>query len=179
MFANPALGQSPVRDHFRWVLYVDNAVTTVPSEFTSLKTTHREMYDAARTRMMESHERTKSEKMSYDEILHRDNPRPPSAGKKSVNQPELVPEILLQGPAGEVLEGSLTTPYFFRNNRWVTPPVVFGAGGQQGTTRRWALARGLCVEEPVLAETVKPGEIVWLSNGVRGFGAGLVMGNCV
>ncbi|KKY37234.1 putative aminodeoxychorismate lyase [Diaporthe ampelina] len=79
-----------------------------------------------------------------------------------------------------IMEGSLTTPYFLRGGRWVTPPVAekfsteAGSGGQDGTTRRWALERGLAVEEEVKAQDVADGEAVWLSNGVRGFVFGKV-----
>lgn len=63
------------------------------------------------------------------------------------------------GPSGEkevliindvdnsIMEGSSTTPYFWRNGRWVTPPVSArfnlqdGSGGNDGTTRRWVLER--------------------------------------
>ena len=84
-------------------------------------------------------------------------------------------EVLLQNPRGEVTEGSITTPYFYRSGRWVTPPVHEEHGGQRGTTRRWALATGICVgEEVVRAESVEDGERVWVSNGVRGFGWGIV-----
>lgn len=47
-----------------------------------------------------------------------------------------------------------------------------------GTTRRWTLERGVCVEEEVMLDGedgVKDGEEVWLSNGVKGFGLGRVV----
>lgn len=74
-----------------------------------------------------------------------------------------------------VMEGSVTTPYLWRNNRWVTPPVsngfdrCLGSGGQKGTSRRWALERSLAVEEPIKVDSLVHGEECWLSNGVRGF----------
>lgn len=68
------------------------------------------------------------------------------------------------------MEGTLTTPYFFRCGSWVTPKAT--SGGNIGTTRRWALENGLCVEAIVKAEDLIDGELVWLSNGVRGFGLG-------
>ncbi len=43
-----------------------------------------------------------------------------------------------------------------------------------GTTRRWALETGLCSEMAILRSDVKAGEVVWLSNGVRGWGWGRV-----
>ena len=73
---------------------------------------------------------------------------------------------------GEVMEGTLTTPYFWREGGWVTPRE--GCGGNRGTTRRWALERGVAVEGTIRAEDVRAGEVVWLSNGVRGFGWGRV-----
>lgn len=55
-------------------------------------------------------------------------------------------EVLLVSEEGEVMEGSIATPYFWRDGRWVTPPVKeeedgWGSGGNEGTTRRWALER--------------------------------------
>lgn len=70
------------------------------------------------------------------------------------------------------MEGSITTPYFARAGKWVTPPAAHG--GNIGTTRRWALETGLCSEMAVLRSDVKAGEVVWLSNGVRGWGWGQV-----
>lgn len=70
------------------------------------------------------------------------------------------------------MEGTLTTPYFFREGRWITPAE--GCGGNRGTTRRWALDAGLCEEGVLRRESVREGEVVWLSNGVRGFGWGIV-----
>ena len=83
-------------------------------------------------------------------------------------------EVLVVNERGEVMEGSLTTPYFWREGRWLTPRE--GCGGNRGTTRRWALERGFAVEGVVRAEDVRVGEVVWLSNGVRGFGWGRVDG---
>lgn len=81
-------------------------------------------------------------------------------------------EILLQNEKGEISEGCITTPYFWRGGRWVTPPA--DAGGNLGTTRRWALEQGLAVEETVMAKDVNVGEKIWVSNGVRAWGWGRV-----
>jgi len=83
-------------------------------------------------------------------------------------------EVLLFNPEGNITEGSVLTPYFYREGRWITPRVE-EAGGQRGTSRRWALERGLCVEGLVEKRSVRVGERVWVSNGVRGFGWGKVM----
>lgn len=115
------------------------------SEYTHYKTTKREMYDQARAR----------------------------AGLKPTDATQEV--LVVDEATGSIMEGSLTTPYFLRGGKWVTPPVAekysadHGSGGQDGTTRRWALERGLAVEEEITARDVADGEAVWLSNGVRGF----------
>jgi 4-amino-4-deoxychorismate lyase len=50
------------------------------------------------------------------------------------------------------------------------------SGGQRGTSRRWALKAGLCMEEIVDKNSLRVGERVWVSNGVRGFHIGEVVG---
>ncbi|KAL2006909.1 hypothetical protein VTN00DRAFT_9577 [Thermoascus crustaceus] len=134
-----------------WRLYIDSQPTT-PSAFTTHKTTARDEYTAARQR----------------------------AGITSPQEPA---EVLVVNGKGEIMEGSITTPYFRRRRRrsaagsavdeetktpvWVTPPL--SSGGNAGTTRRYALERGFCVEQVVRAEELVDGEQCWLSNGVRGF----------
>lgn len=76
-------------------------------------------------------------------------------------------EVLLFNSENNVLDGSICTPYLFRNGQWVTPES--STGGLQGTTRRWALEQKLCVEGTIPVDSLQPGEIIWLSNGVRGF----------
>ncbi|MCJ1466795.1 hypothetical protein MMC07_005415 [Pseudocyphellaria aurata] len=85
---------------------------------------------------------------------------------------DLPDEILLINADGDVMEGSITTPYFWRGGRWITPAT--SSGGNLGTTRRWALERGLCVEGQVKGGELDIGEGVWLSNGVRGWGWGRI-----
>lgn len=76
-------------------------------------------------------------------------------------------EVLLYNENGAVMDASITTPYFFRNGRWTTPKT--DSGGQQGTTRRWALERGLCKEAIISTKDLQDGEVIWLSNAVRGY----------
>ncbi|KAM3425148.1 hypothetical protein BST61_g7107 [Cercospora zeina] len=76
-------------------------------------------------------------------------------------------EVLLYTPGRVVLDGSICTPYFFRDGEWVTPEAA--AGGLQGTTRRWALTKELCVEGNISIDSFQDGETVWLSNAVRGY----------
>ncbi len=87
------------------------------SEYTHFKTTNRETYDCARAR----------------------------AGIDSQSPQK---EVLIVSENGNlVMEGSKSTPYFWRDGRWVTPPISQkfsrheGSGGHDGTSRRWALGR--------------------------------------
>ena len=86
--------------------------------------------------------------------------------------PSAEAEVLLVNHKGQIMEGSMTTPYFRREGRWITPPL--SSGGQAGTTRRWALEKGLCVEQVIEAEELEDGEDVWISSGVRGFRRGKI-----
>lgn len=201
-----------------WLLTLDTEQTP-SSAHTALKTTHRPHYDAARARALPSPRSSSS-----------------NTGAQSTTTGTEMYETLLYNECNEMTEGSLTSVYFFRGGRWVTPPVgvpadlsryandlesasskdgtssavrgessaqssrrddrdegelrrpfpgrwghsvrsekVAGGGGQRGTTRRWALQTALCVEEPVSKDTVRAGEGVWVSNGVRGFGYGTVI----
>ena len=76
-------------------------------------------------------------------------------------------EVLLFNCDGEIMDGSITTPYFFRNGRWVTPQN--SCGGQIGTTRRWAIDQGLCTLGIIPADSLRHDEVIWLSNSVKGF----------
>lgn len=164
-----------------WLLRLDTQATP-SSPFTSLKTTHREMYDSARARALPT------------------NPTNPAHV-----------EVMLYNDVRELTEGTFTSLYLYRGGRWVTPPVgvpsaafvaadendgadegelrkpfagrwghsvrsaKVGVGGQRGTSRRWALGKGFCMEEPVGIDTVEVGEGVWVSSGVRGFQFGRVV----
>ena len=113
-----------------------------PSVFTTHKTSVRDTYDSARHRAGVSH-----------------------------MTPDLA-EVLLWNPDRETMEASLSTPYFLRNRRWVTPPL--SSGGNAGVTRQLALENHLCVEELVEIDSLWHGEPLWISNGVRGFVRGFL-----
>ncbi|KAJ5925637.1 Aminotransferase class IV [Penicillium verhagenii] len=81
-------------------------------------------------------------------------------------------ELLTVNMDGEIMEGTITTPYFRRGATWVTPPLK--CGGNAGTTRRYALEQGFCTEQVVSASELVDGEECWLSNGVRGFMRGKI-----
>lgn len=76
-------------------------------------------------------------------------------------------EVILFNRDNQVMDGSITTPYFYRDGKWVTPHQ--DCGGQQGTTRRWAIDQGICHGGIIDIASIKHGEIIWLSNGVKGF----------
>lgn len=109
---------------------------TRPSPFTTYKTTCRDMYNGARKRV----------------------------GIKTITEPKEV--LIISINHDEIMEGSISSVLFWRNRRWVTPPIA--CGGQAGTTRRWLLEEGLCVEEAVSFKSLSDGEECWISNGVRG-----------
>lgn len=105
--------KAPIQDSVYDIL-LDGKKTT-KSEFTHYKTTSREMYNSARKRTHIN------------------------LGDKK--------EVLLINDDGHIMEGSISTPYFWRDGKWVTPPIPAqfnasqGSGGNDGTTRRWALER--------------------------------------
>lgn len=118
-------------------IVVPDTIRTKPSSYTTYKTTKRDMYTDARERV----------------------------GIKDFSEKKEV--LILSDNDGEIMEGSLTSVYFWRDGRWETPPV--NSGGQAGTTRRWALDRKLCVEAVVKVDELVDGEECWISNGARGF----------
>jgi branched-subunit amino acid aminotransferase/4-amino-4-deoxychorismate lyase len=135
-----------------WRVYIDTAAT-VPSAYTTHKTTARGDYMAARTRL-------------------------------GISSPQDTTEVLLINTKGELMEGSITTPYFRRRREsnaeqnepeWITPPL--SSGGCAGTSRRYALAQGFCREQIVTIADLIDGEMCLLSNAVRGFILGRVVLN--
>jgi 4-amino-4-deoxychorismate lyase len=78
-----------------WTVVVDPEKTT-PSEFTTYKTTYRDMYIGARAR----------------------------AGIESMTDCKEV--LIVSDTGSEIMEGSLTSVLFWRGGRWVTPPVSSG-----------------------------------------------------
>ncbi|KAL2868171.1 aminotransferase class IV [Aspergillus lucknowensis] len=99
-----------------------------------------------------------------------------------IASPQDSADVLLVNPNGEIMEGSITTPYFRRREQteqnepeWVTPPL--SSGGNAGTSRRYALAQDFCREQVITAADLIDGEICLLSNGVRGFILGRVVLN--
>ncbi|KAL1953904.1 hypothetical protein VTO42DRAFT_2056 [Malbranchea cinnamomea] len=135
-----------------WDVTVDDKPTP-KSIFTGHKTSVRGMYSAARER----------------------------AGLTSLAEPK---EVLVWNGDGEVMEGSITTVYFRRKLRqpgdtngqsgwaWVTPSLSSGCNA--GSTRRYALSAGVCVEGTVEVDGLVDGEEFWLSNAVNGFFLGKI-----
>ncbi|KAE8367787.1 aminotransferase class IV-domain-containing protein [Aspergillus caelatus] len=107
--------------------------------------------------------------------------------RSGILSPQEQAEVLVVNPKGEIMEGSITTPYFRRRKpgsekdiaskdsgpKWATPSLL--SGGNAGTTRRYALAEGFCTEEVITVADLVDGEECWLSNGVRGFIPGRIV----
>ena len=123
-------------------------ITTMPSLFTSHKTTNRAQYDEVRSLIPVVSDHSDEQRLRH------------------------FAEILLINRNGEIMEGSITTPYFLSAGEWITPGAQ--CGGNLGTTRRYALEAGLCKEGIIMRESLYAGQKVVLSNGVRGFGWGYV-----
>ncbi len=85
------------------------------------------------------------------------------AGITSYQEPA---EVLLINPRGEIMEGSMTNVYFFRQGRWVTPRAE--AGGHEGTAQKGLHGSVHRCFEDVRADSIIEGEECYLSNGVRG-----------
>ncbi|KAK8233611.1 hypothetical protein HDK77DRAFT_246372 [Phyllosticta capitalensis] len=174
-----------------FTLTIDTS-STPTSPHTLLKTTHRPHYDAARARSLPKAllPGTAHEVLLWNSVgeviegtftsvyLFRGGRwvTPPVGGPGVLSDDKSITRVQGNENAGD--EGELRSPF---GGRWghtlrsSTSAKVEGMGGQRGTTRRWALRGGLCMEEPIEVATVKVGERCWVSNGVRGFGVGIVV----
>lgn len=81
-------------------------------------------------------------------------------------------EVLLVGTNQEILEGTMMSVAFKRNDEWVTPKL--NNGGMVGTTRSLLLGLGFIKEGTILKSSIQNGEQVLLFNGVQGVVAGFV-----
>ncbi|KAF9729574.1 hypothetical protein PMIN03_006340 [Paraphaeosphaeria minitans] len=161
---------------------------TPTSAFTRLKTTVREQYDAARARALPANPAGApyAEVILYNSTLELTEGTLTTIyvfrGGRWVTPPVGVPAgeftaQMLRDAEGESVdldEGELRRPFAGRWGHSVRSAKV-GAGGQRGTSRRWALKKGFCMEEPISVGTVEVGEGLWISSGVRGFAFGRVV----
>lgn len=120
------------------VVYVDSEATT-PSLFTTTKTTHRQVYNAARARVNLS-----------------SMPTPADAHI----------DVLLYNTDGNAMETSIRNIAFMRGNCWVTPSLASGC--LPGVMRRLMLEEYDLVERDVKLSDIALGEIVLTANGVEG-----------
>ena len=133
------------------LLYLDKE-PTLPSSFTALKTTCRDMYDRARARVLSSPPSLIEEALLW-------------SPKREMMEGSFTSLYFFRGgrwvtpPAGSLAPSE--------------PDGSLG-GGQRGTTRKWALEKELCIEGRVDVDSVNIGERVWISSGVRGFALGVV-----
>lgn len=134
----------------KWRVFVTFEKVT-PSLFTRHKTSNREQYEKALGLL------------------------PNHGADLVINGIKLQTEILIINDVNdgwEIMEGCRFTPYFRRGEEWITPATQ--CGGNLGTTRRWALEKGLCKEGVLHGASVKHDETIVLSNGARGFQTGIV-----
>jgi 4-amino-4-deoxychorismate lyase len=119
-------------------VYLDTEPTS-PSVFTSTKTTRREAYNLARTRV---------------DI--------PAIGV----EPGTPKDVVLHRSDGQVMETSIRNIAFWRMDRWVTPPLQVGC--LPGVARRLLMEEGKIVEGYILIADLKVGDVVLLFNAVEG-----------
>lgn len=146
--ADPFPESQYLQPYLRWCVFV-SFDKRIPSLFTRHKTSNRFEYDDAFA------------------IL------PASPAPIFYHGIRLQIEILIVNDRWEIMEGCRFTPYFWRRDKWITPAAH--SGGNLGTTRRWALSMGLCEEGVVQGSSVKHNDIIVLSNGAKGFQAGIVL----
>lgn len=90
-------------------------------------------------------ERTAQTEHTYFKTTER--PMYDASRKRAAIEPGALKEALVVSQSGFVTEGSITTPYFWRDGRWLTPsvPATYNPsdeiGGQDGVSRRWAIER--------------------------------------
>lgn len=122
-------------------VYLD-AQPTQLSLFTTTKTTHREHYNAARSRL----ELQIGQSLSATE------------------------DVLIFNPANEIMETSICNIAFWRSGRWVTPSASTGC--LPGIARRYLLEQALITEladgKALKTTDVINGEWLLLFNGARG-----------
>lgn len=124
-------------------IHIDTQPT---SDTISLKTTDRRAYDDARVR----------------------------AGLQPVGSSELPAsdapdDVILYNTRNVVTESSVCNVAFYRNRRWVTPPLA--AGCISGVLRRWLIEQHCifeAVEDELTLSNIKDDEWVLVSNGVIG-----------
>lgn len=137
-----ARGEPPTSSQANVIEVRLDPTPTMPSIFTSTKTTFRPHYDEARAR---------------SNIPPLTSPQGPGF------------EVLLIDKDNHIMESSIYNVAFYRSGRWVTPNVKYGC--LPGVFRRWLLGQGLIDEDrndTLVKEAVKDGEYVLLCNGAQG-----------
>lgn len=86
-------------------------------------------------------------------------------------------EVVLQNESGTVMDGTLSSVYFWRGGQWVTPSER--CGPLKSISRQWALQSGLAIESEIRVASIPKREAIWLANGVRGFSWGWLEGQVV
>lgn len=124
-------------------IHIDTQPT---SDTISLKTTDRRAYDDARVRA------------GLQPVGSLDPP--------ANDAPD---DVILYNTRNHVTESSVCNVSFYRNGRWVTPPLA--AGCISGVLRRWLIEQHRifeAVEDELTLDSIKDDEWVLVSNGVTG-----------
>lgn len=112
---------------------------TLPSVFTTTKTTYREAFNLARARV-----------------------GIPAVGV----EPGTPKDVILYRPDGQVMETSIRNIAFWRGERWVTPPLQVGC--LPGVARRLLIEEGKITEGQIFVADLKVGEVFLSFNAVEG-----------
>lgn len=146
---NDQLGDVPqyLRPWTGWTIYRDTQPST-PSPFTSFKTTHRSVFNAARQRFVII-PGDKREVLLIDGDNH--------ALEGTITSVAFWRKVVDPGKEGE--NGG-------DGYAWVTPHL--GLGNMDGVTRTWLLENGLIQQGVVKTSELKDGEYVLLMNGLMG-----------
>lgn len=81
-------------------------------------------------------------------------------------EPGTPKDVILYRSDGQVTESSIRNIAFWREDRWVTPPLRVGC--LPGVARRLLVEEGKIVEDGVLIKDLVVGEILLLFNAVEG-----------
>lgn len=149
---------NPISDP--WIIHLAET-PILPNQFTSFKTTHREIFNR-----------------------FREEYNLPIPGKPHVTQSELknTQDVLLYNHSNQVMETTIASIAVHRlithptNGTkqwcWVTPPLSTGC--QDGSVRRWLLDEGEIIESMIELSSINHGEIILVFNAVSGVRLGQI-----
>lgn len=143
-----------------WIIHLaPNPI--IPNQFTSFKTTHREIHN------------------HFRDLFNLPIPGKPSLKEREFTNPE---DVLLYTSTNQVLETTIASIAVHRliinpinGSRewgWLTPPLSIGC--QDGSVRKWLIENGEIREGMVELKSIKNGEIIMVFNAVSGIRYGQI-----